>query len=107
MELKNLEQIAIEEISKVQTEHELNEKKAMFLGKKSKLQEIMATMKDLSSEDRKKLGQLANEFKTKIELLVANKRKELEQLQVLKQLENETLDVTLDGKVINSGGFHP
>ena len=44
-ELKKLELEAIEAINNVQTEHNLNEVKALYLGKKSKLQEIMSKMK--------------------------------------------------------------
>ena len=107
MELKKLEEMAIAEINAVVTEHELNEKKAVFLGKKSKLQEVMASMKDLSNDERKQLGIEVNQFKQKMEALINNKRQELANLQVLKQLENEAIDVTLDGKKINSGGVHP
>lgn len=107
MKLKELEAMAVAEISKVTTEHELNAKKALFLGKKSQLQEIMATMKNLSSEERKALGMAANEFKNKIEELITKKRQEIEQNQVIKQLQTERIDVTLPGKVIKSGGIHP
>jgi len=64
-------------------------------------------MKDLSNDERKQLGIEVNQFKQKMEALINNKRQELANLQVLKQLENEAIDVTLDGKKINSGGVHP
>ena len=60
-DLKKLELEAIETINNVQTEHNLNEVKALYLGKKSKLQEIMAKMKDLSIEEKKALGKSSNE----------------------------------------------
>ena len=66
-ELKKLELEAIEVIKSVDTEHQLNEVKANYLGKKSKLQEIMSKMKDLSIEEKKELGKASNEFKVKIE----------------------------------------
>ena len=52
-DLKMLELEAIEAINNVETEHNLNEVKALYLGKKSKLQTIMSKMKDLSVEERK------------------------------------------------------
>ena len=66
-QLKSLELEAIEAINNVQTEHNLNEVKASYLGKKSKLQEIMSKMKDLSIEEKKELGKNSNEFKVKVE----------------------------------------
>ena len=51
-DLKKLELEAIEAISNVQTEHNLNEVKASYLGKKSKLQEIMSKMKGQEDEQR-------------------------------------------------------
>ena len=107
MELKDLEQKAIAEINAATTDHELNEKKALFLGKKSKLQEIMASMKDLSNEERKLLGMEVNIFKTKIEELVNAKRQSLADEQIAKLLESEAIDVTLPGKTINVGRIHP
>ena len=70
-DLKKLELEAIETINNVQTEHNLNEVKALYLGKKSKLQEIMAKMKDLSIEEKKALGKNSNEFKVKIEKIIS------------------------------------
>jgi phenylalanyl-tRNA synthetase alpha chain len=107
MELKDLEQKAIAEINAATTDHELNEKKAAFLGKKSKLQEIMASMKNLSNEERKILGMEVNVFKTKVEELVNAKRQSLADEQVAKLLESEAIDVTLPGKDINVGRIHP
>lgn len=107
MELKNLELEAIEAIKSASTIHNLNEVKASFLGKKSKLQEIMANMRNLSVEEKKELGIQVNEFKNKIEELVNNRRLELENQAVLEKLESETIDVTLPGKNINVGKLHP
>ena len=41
-DLKKLELEAVEAINSVETEHNLNEVKALYLGKKSKLQGIMS-----------------------------------------------------------------
>lgn len=106
-ELEILEEEAIKAIKNVETEHNLNEVKANYLGKKSKLQEIMSHMKDLSIEERKELGQKSNVFKAKIELCVEEKRKELSEKLINDRLENETIDVTLPGKNIHIGYLHP
>ncbi|HEY8444983.1 MAG TPA: phenylalanine--tRNA ligase subunit alpha [Bacilli bacterium] len=107
MELKNLELEAIAAIQKVSSIHELNELKASFLGKKSKLQEVASKMKDLSPEERKNLGIELNDFKNKITDLINEKKEELEAQEVIKKLEAETIDVTLPGKKFNIGKLHP
>ena len=67
----------------------------------------MANMKNLSVEERKELGKLANDFKNKVEELVAKRRLELEKQEVNEKLEKEAIDVTLPGKEITVGKLHP
>ena len=64
--MKDLELLLLEakeEIKKVESEHELNEVKANYLGKKSALSEIMASMRTLSIEEKKELGQKTTLFR--------------------------------------------
>ena len=105
--LESLQQEASVAIENVQSEHELNEVKANFLGKKSALSQIMATMRDLSIEAKKELGQKANIFRTKVEELVEAKRQELLDKAINAKLKTETIDVTMPGKSIKQGYLHP
>src|SRR5690554_4627113 len=98
MELRNLELEAIKALKNVDSINDLNNFRAMYLGKKSKLQEIMRQMKDLSVEERKELGKKSNVFKNKITNLIEEKKLEIEQREVKKKLESEAIDVTLPGK---------
>lgn len=104
--LMDLQKVALERIKQVQTMHELNEVKAMYLSKKSLLQEILSTMKDLSVDERKELGQKTNVFKTIVEEALGKKRMELEELEVEKKLTSEEIDVTLPGKRVMKGSLH-
>ena len=106
-DLKKLELEAVEAINSVETEHNLNEVKALYLGKKSKLQGIMSQMKDLTIEERKELGQKSNEFKVKIEKLIEDKRQELADKIINEKLQKESIDVTLPGKKVHVGYLHP
>lgn len=107
MNLKDLEKEAIAEIEKVDNIHALNEVKSVYLGKKSKLQSIMVTMKDLSVEEKKELGLRINEFKNKIEEVVLNHKDYLENKEVLDKIASEEVDVTLPGKKFSDGKLHP
>lgn len=105
--LLDLTSVATLAINNATTIQELNEIKALYLGKKSPLSDIMAQMKTLSIEEKKELGQKANEFKKNLEEMVSNKRLELENLEVQKKLASEEIDVTLPAKDFSVGSLHP
>lgn len=106
-DLEKMLEEANQAIQECNSQNELNEKKAFYLGKKSPLNEIMKQMATLSIEGKKELGQKVNAFKTKIEELVTLRRKELEQIAINEKLMSETIDVTMPGKVLNTGSIHP
>ena len=106
-ELDILQESAKNEISNAQNEQDLNNLKANYLGKKSRLSEIMATMRELSIEKKKELGQKANEFRTKIEEFVENKRQELLQKLIDAKLKNDAIDVTMPAKKFKTGKLNP
>lgn len=104
LELKN--QVA-EKIKATKTINELNDAKALYLGKKSPLQEILMMMKNLNVEEKKNLGMKINEFKSYVEERVSLKYQEIMNAEVQKKLESEEIDVTLPGKMISIGHIHP
>ena len=106
-ELDVLQESAKNEISNAQNEQDLNNLKANYLGKKSRLSEIMSTMRELSIEKKKELGQKANEFRTKIEEFVENKRQELLQKVIDAKLKNDAIDVTMPAKKFKTGKLNP
>ena len=106
-ELDILKESAKEEISNAQNEQDLNNLKANYLGKKSRLSEIMASMRELSIEKKKELGQKANEFRTKIEEFVENKRQELLEKLIEAKLKNDAIDVTMPAKKFKTGKLNP
>ena len=105
--LLELTTVATSSIANSKSIQELNEIKALYLGKKSPLSEIMSKMRELSVEEKKELGQKANEFKRLVEEKVSEKRVELEEQEVLKKLNSEEIDVTLPGKSVSVGSLHP
>ena len=106
-DLELLLQEAKEAIEKVESEHELNEVKANYLGKKSALSEIMASMRNLSIEEKKELGQKTTLFRRSVEEKVEEKKKELELKAVNAKLNSEKIDVTMPAKKIKNGRLHP
>ena len=106
-DLELLQKEAEAEIEKAENEQDLNNLKANYLGKKSTLATIMASMRDLSIEARKELGQKANVFRVKIEEFVEKKRQELLQKIIDAKLKNDAIDVTMPAKKFKTGKLHP
>ena len=65
-----------------------------FLGKKGEITEILRSMKDLAPEERKTMGQIANDTKAEIEQLINNRKEVLKSAAKRAKLEAETIDVT-------------
>ena len=104
--IDELKEKALKKIEEAKNLNDLNETKAEFLGKKSKLQEIMAKMREFSVEEKKAIGMKANQFKMAIEEAVNQKLEKLKDEEVNKKLESELIDVTLPGKSYSNGALH-
>lgn len=104
--LTKLKSLFENELKSIDSTHGLNELRARFLGKKSPLQEFMKKMPLLDDEDRKNLGKKLNEFKRFVEAALAIKLQEINNLAVLKQVNKEDIDVTLQGRKFPIGHKH-
>ncbi len=80
-----------------------------LLGRKNgELTNLMKSLKDLSADVKKTVGQLANEIKTEIEIGLDNKRRELRQAEWGTLIEKERLDITQPALPKKERGhFHP
>jgi len=107
-ELSQILDDASVEIKNPGTDLELLEQlRVKYLGKKGKLTDILKKLGTLSAEERPVIGAFANEIKTKIEELIADKQKELAALNAEKKLAEEKIDVTLPAKSKEIGKRHP
>ena len=105
--LDELKKQAREELGSVSDEAALQNLKARFLGKKGAITEILKGMKDLSPEERPKMGQLVNEAKSFVEELVESRLDSLREEKKNRSLFEERIDVTLPGKGLPVGAKHP
>jgi len=74
-----------------------------FLGRKGKISEVMKSLVDLSQEERKKVGQLANQVKKELQSRFADSFKEASSTED----KDDYFDVTLPGKKNKLGHLHP
>ena len=104
--LKELKALAQERIKNAEDLQQAESLRVEFLGKKGKITDILKSMKDLAPEDRKSLGQVANETKAQIEKLITDKMAELKAKAREAQLLAQTIDVTEPGKAPALGTRH-
>ena len=102
--IKGSAMISIETAENLKT---LEELRVQYLGKKGELTAVLRNMKDLSSEERPVIGQMANEVRETIEKALASKKTALESAEQNKKLQEEVLDITMPGKKPKLGHIHP
>ena len=85
----------------------LNDVRVAYLGKKGELTAILKSMKDVSPEDRPKVGQMVNEARAQIEELLENSMKELQSRLLEEKMKAEVIDVTLPARKDKIGHRHP
>lgn len=95
-ELKN-------DLQTIKTEHELNEIKTKYLGKKGSITELSSKIKDLPNEEKKTFGANLNKLKTEATNLLDTKKEELETALLNKKLEEESIDISLPSTKIPMG----
>lgn len=102
-----LKQDALQKIDQSNDPRDLQNIKVEYLGKKGPITEILRGMGQLPAEERPIMGQLANDVRREIEQALEQKNERLEQELMHQRLSNESIDVTLPGRPIRTGGTHP
>ena len=106
-QLEEIRSLAHEELDKCESLDVLENLRVKFLGKKGELTGILKQMGGLSAEERPVIGQLANKVRSDIEENITNRMQALKTELAKKQLEAETLDVTMPGTKQKVGKLHP
>ncbi|TEB14281.1 Phenylalanine--tRNA ligase alpha subunit [Pelotomaculum sp. FP] len=105
--LKRLHEEAHKALAEARTMDELNEIRVRILGKKGELTQILRGMGGLSSEERPRIGQVANEVRDAIEGELAVRTAGLKELLKEQKLREEGIDITLPGTPVLRGRKHP
>ncbi|QZY56302.1 phenylalanine--tRNA ligase subunit alpha [Crassaminicella profunda] len=106
-QLKNIQNVAESAIKEAQSMQELEQIRIKYLGKKGELTAVLRGMKDLSNEERPRVGKIANEVRAAIEGALDAAKNEMKHKEKNLRLMNETIDVTMPGKAKNLGHKHP
>lgn len=81
--------------------------KSKYLGKKSEFNEVLKSLNDFDSNEKSKIGQLVNNFKTEIMNLINEKIIKIEHEVLEKQLKESQIDLTLPGVAFAVGYRNP
>lgn len=103
--IEKIKEDALAEIGAVQSLAELNELRIKFLGRKSEFTSILKGLKDLTGEERRIVGQLANVTKNEIEEIFIQTEKTLKEKSF--DFVAEKIDVTIPAKKLRRGHLHP
>ena len=97
----------ISDLENVKSLKDVADLKVKYFGKKGLVTELTSNMKDLSVEEKKELGKLANEVRTNVAEKISEVEKRIEKAELDKKLANDTIDITLPSEKIKRGSRHP
>jgi phenylalanyl-tRNA synthetase alpha chain len=106
-QLEQIYQCASADIEKAATVKDLEDVKFKYLSRKGEFNEIKKGLKDLSPDDKRVVGALANDITQKLETSIKEKFQLFYEAELNKKLESEKLDITLPGQYIPRGKVHP
>lgn len=105
--LEELKREVLEVVEKIEDLQALRDLKAKYLGKKGVISEWLKKLKDVAEEERPKIGRLLNEVKDYISGLLEKRESFIKEREKNERLLKVSFDVTLPGRRIDIGSYHP
>jgi len=102
VDIESLRKRALDEAEGIEDIKQLEFFRVKYLGRKGELTDILRSLKGLSLNERKNLGQAANKLRRELEEVVEFKHKELSA-----EGKDEFIDITRPGKKVAVGHLHP
>ena len=95
------------ELLKAENTADLEAIRVKYLGKKGSVTDLLKEMKDLSVEEKKAFGQKVNELKNEVADKIADRTKELKELEIQKEIDAmPEFDILMPAN-ISEGSYHP
>jgi phenylalanyl-tRNA synthetase alpha chain len=98
---------ALDELDGLSNGDGLQEWERHYLGKKGAVTAALQAMREMPKEERAAFGKRINEVKDGLTAALSEREEALRQHDLARSLEEGTLDVTLPGRRIPTGGLHP
>ena len=106
-QLERIYSNAVEDINKASSVKDLEDIKSKYLSRKGEFNEIKKGLKDLSVDDKRIIGSLANDITQKLESSIQEKFRVFYEQELNEKLSKERIDVTLPGQYIPRVHVHP
>ena len=106
-DLNTILQEATIALAGVATLPELDQAKALFLGKSGSLTQQLKALGKLSLDEKKTTGAAINIVKAQVETLIDDAKTRILNVELATKLDAEAIDVTLPGFTSGMGGLHP
>ena len=106
-QLEKIYSDAVADIENAATVKDLEDIKFKYLSRKGEFNEIKKGLKDLSVEDKRVIGSLANDITQKLEASIKEKFQYLYDKELNEKLQKERIDITLPGQYVPKGHVHP
>lgn len=94
-------------VGQVKDRAALEELKNEFLGRKGKLKGLLKDVAQLADDERKAIGQFANEIKEMLEATYGDKEQEFTRADQASVVQREWMDITEPGQFPETGHLHP
>jgi phenylalanyl-tRNA synthetase alpha chain len=104
--IETLKSQALTALKAAKSDSEVRDLEVKYLGRSGQFNEIMRSLKDLSDEDKRTVGKLANVTKTELEVVIQKKYAELEMASFDVIADKEWMDVTVPGTKPSVGHRH-
>ena len=105
--MDELLQVAVRDLERIDNPDGLEQWRVAYLGRRGRLTLVLRGLPGLELEQRKVMGALGNEAKSKLEALLAQRTEEINQAQLARSAAQERIDITLPGRPITIGRLHP
>lgn len=105
--IEELQNQACQEIDAATHPQDLEHIRIHYLGKKGRLTEVMKSLSNLPASEKPKLGQMINLAKTVIQDRLDSRGEILQEQVLQEQIQAQTIDVTLAGRLSPIGHLHP
>jgi len=106
-DLDSIVDAARQSFAQAATPAQLEDAKALYIGKSGRITDLMKGLASLSVEEKKTRGAAINQAKQAVEAALTQRRRALAEAELDQQLQAEALDVTLPGRLREPGGLHP
>ncbi|MFH0820062.1 MAG: phenylalanine--tRNA ligase subunit alpha [bacterium] len=106
-ELKKIKEEILAQLKKVENIDELDNLEVKFLGRRGQLTLLLKGIANLSPEEKKVIGRLANAAKEEIEKALQEKKLFIKAKKFKNIAQEEWIDLTMPGEKFSLGHLHP